>query len=52
MSWEYACTVSVPHAHSQSVIIGVVSCGRKTKVQRSVQRAKFSCLKLCKVAEG
>ena len=37
----YACT------RSQSVIVGVVSCGRKTKVRRSVQHAKF---KLCEVA--
>ena len=40
--------MSVPRAHSQPVIVGVVSCGRKTKVRRSVQRAKFSCLKLLK----
>ena len=38
--------MSVPRAHSQSVIVGVVSCGRKTKVRRSVQRTKFSCSKL------
>ena len=37
--------MSVPRTRSQSVI---VSCGRKTKVQRSDQRAK---LKLCEVAE-
>ena len=36
---------------SQSVIVGVVSCGRKTKVRKSVQRAKFSCSKLCEVAD-
>ena len=40
--------MSVPHAGSQSVIVGVVPCGRNTKVRRSVQRAKFSCL--CEVA--
>ena len=43
--------MSVPRACSQSVIVGVVSCGRKTKVRRSVQHAKFSCSKLCEVAE-
>ena len=32
-------------------IVGVVSCGRKTKVRKSVQRAKFSCSKLCEVAD-
>ena len=42
-----ACAVSVPRACSQSVIVGVVSCGRKMKVRRSV---KFSCSKLCEVA--
>ena len=40
-----------PRARSQSVIVGMVSCGRKTKVRRSVQRAKFSYSMLCKVAE-
>ena len=37
----------MPRARSQSVIVlvGMVSCGRKTKVRRSVQRAKFSCSK-------
>ena len=41
--------MSVPRARSQSVIVGVVSCGRKTKVRKSVQRAKFivrNCAKL------
>ena len=33
----------------ESVIVGVVSYGRKTKVRRSVQRAKFSCSKLLKI---
>ena len=32
-------------------IVGVVSCRRKTKVRKSVQRAKFSCSKLCEVAD-
>ena len=41
--------MSVPRARSQSVIVGVVSCGRKTKVRRSVQRAKFSCSKLLRL---
>ena len=35
---------------AHAVIVGMVSCGRKTKVRRSVQRAKFSCSKLCEVA--
>ena len=41
--------MSVPRARSQSVMVGVVSYGRKTKVRRSVQRAKFSCSKLLKI---
>ena len=39
----------MPRARSQSVIVGVVSCGRKMKVRWSVQRAKFSCSKLLKI---
>ena len=39
--------MSVPRARSQSVIVGVASC----KGAKSVQRAKFSCSKLCEVAE-
>ena len=43
------CLCLAHRARSQSVIVGVVSCGRKTKVRRSVHRAKFSCRSCAKL---
>ena len=42
----------MPHARSQSVIVGVVSCGRERKVRRSVQRVKFVVQSLLEVVQS
>ena len=55
INYEYICTVSVPRACTQFVLVGVVWCGSKRKVRKSVevvQSSVGSCAKLSEVVDG